>query len=150
MTRLLRIGIDLSKEMANKTQPSKDSVADYLNTEEPLQKEEDCFQFLHLMEKLLGEKAKLWGNMIGVGTYHYKYDTGREGDFFIIGFAARSKNISIYTTAYNEELDKKKADSDNVKFIKSGIYINKWSEINKEIILSESISTNKEHYSELI
>jgi hypothetical protein len=135
--------------MANKTQPSKDSVADYLNTVEPLQKREDCFQLLHLMEKLVGEKAKLWGNMIGVGTYHYTYNTGREGDFFIIGFAPRSKNISIYTTAYNEELDKKKADLGKVKLGKSCIYINKLNDINEEklkIVLSESIRTNKELY----
>jgi hypothetical protein len=135
--------------MANKTQPSKDSVADYLNTVEPLQKREDCFQLLQLMENLVGEKAKLWGNMIGIGTYHYKYDTGREGDSFIIGFAPRSKNISIYTTAYNEELDNKKADLGKVKLGKSCIYINKWSDINEEkmkIVLSESIRINKELY----
>lgn len=70
--------------MENKTQLSKASVEDYLNTVEPLQKREDCFQLLHLMEKLVGEKAKLWGNMIGVGTYYYKYDTGREGDFLLL------------------------------------------------------------------
>jgi hypothetical protein len=135
--------------MTNKTQPSKDSVADYLNTVEPLQKREDCFQLLQLMENLVGEKAKLWGNMIGIGTYHYKYDTGREGDSFIIGFAPRSKNISIYTTAYNEELDNKKADLGKVKLGKSCIYIKKWSDINEEklkIVLSESIRTNKELY----
>jgi hypothetical protein len=135
--------------MANKTQPSKDSVADYLNTVEPLQKREDCFQLLQLMENLVGEKAKLWGNMIGIGTYHYKYDTGREGDSFIIGFAPRSKNIRIYTTAYNEELDNKKADLGKVKLGKSCIYINKWSDINEEklkIVLSESIRINKELY----
>jgi hypothetical protein len=135
--------------MTNKTQPSKDSVADYLNTVEPLQKREDCFQLLQLMENLVGEKAKLWGNMIGIGTYHYKYDTGREGDSFIIGFAPRSKNISIYTTAYNEELDNKKADLGKVKLGKSCIYINKWSDINEEklkIVLSESIRINKELY----
>lgn len=45
--------------MTNKTQPRKESVEDYLNAVEPLQKREDCFQLLHLMENLVGEKAKL-------------------------------------------------------------------------------------------
>jgi hypothetical protein len=61
----------------------------------------------------------------------------------------RSKNISIYTRAYNPELDMKKADLGKVKLGKSCVYINNWSDINEEklkIVLSESISTNKELY----
>ncbi|MBF4985691.1 DUF1801 domain-containing protein, partial [Nonlabens mediterrranea] len=87
--------------------------------------------------------------MIGSYTYHYKYETGREGDFFIIGFAPRSKNISIYATAYNEQLDKKKADLGKVKLGKSCIYINKLSDISEDklrVVLKESIIINKERY----
>lgn len=135
--------------MANKTQPSDESVEDYLQTVEPQQKRADCLGLLEIMEDVMGVKARLWGNMIGVGEYHYKYDTGREGDFFIIGFAPRSKNISIYVTAYNEELDKKKAELGKVKLGKSCIYINKLSDISEEklrIVLEESIRINKERY----
>ena len=135
--------------MANKTQPSDESVEDYLQTVEPQQKRADCFRLLEIMEDVMGEKARLWGNMIGVGKYHYKYDTGREGDFFIIGFAPRSKNISIYATAYNEVLDKKKAELGKVKLGKSCIYVNKLSAISEDLlqeVLEESVRINKERY----
>ncbi|EAS20276.1 conserved hypothetical protein [Flavobacteria bacterium BBFL7] len=135
--------------MVNKTQPNNEPVVTYLNTIEPQQKRQDCLRLLEIMEDVMGEKARMWGDMIGVGTYHYKYETGREGDFFIIGFAPRSKNISIYATAYNEQLDKKKADLGKVKLGKSCIYINKLSDISEDklrVVLKESIIINKERY----
>lgn len=75
--------------------------------------------------------------------------TPEEKEIFYYWFGPRSKNMSIYTTAYNEELDKKKADLGKVKLGKSCIYINKWSDIKEvklKIVLSESLRINKELY----
>lgn len=106
-------------------------------------------ELLAIMEDVMGEPAVLWGNMIGLGSYHYKYASGREGDFFIIGFAPRAKNISIYTSAYDEELDKKKAAMGKVKLGKSCVYINKLADIDivkLRQVLKESIAINRARY----
>ncbi len=133
----------------NKTQPTLQNVRDFLANVEPQQKKEDCLKLLEIMEEVAQTKAVMWGNMVGVGEYYYKYESGREGDSFIIGFAPRAKNISIYTSAYNEDLDLKKAAMGKVKLGKSCIYINKLADIDQEKlreVLRESIRISRERY----
>lgn len=133
----------------NKTKPTQVSPIDYLAKITPEQKRLDCIALDKIMEEVSGKPAVMWGNMFGYDQYHYKYDTGREGDIFLIGFAPRAKNISIYAAAYNDELDKKKAALGKVKLGKSCIYINKLSDIDidklKEL-LKESMRITKELY----
>ena len=89
-----------------KTQPNDQKVEDYLNTVEPQQKREDCFAILKLMQEVTGEPAKMWGSsIVAFGQYHYKYESGREGDWFVTGFASRSKNITLYIMAGFTEYD---------------------------------------------
>ncbi len=81
----------------NKTQPGSASVSDFLSEVTPLEKQQDCFKILEILQEETKEAPKLWGgNMIGFGTYHYKYESGREGDWFVTGFAPRAQNITIY------------------------------------------------------
>ena len=81
----------------NKTQPTQDSPIDFINAVEPVQKRKDCLEILKLMEQLSAEKPVVWGgSMVGFGSYHYKYDSGREGDWFRVGFAPRKQNITLY------------------------------------------------------
>ncbi|MBF4985461.1 DUF1801 domain-containing protein, partial [Nonlabens mediterrranea] len=56
--------------MVNKTQPNNEPVVTYLNTIEPQQKRQDCLRLLEIMEDVMGEKARMWGDMIGSYTYH--------------------------------------------------------------------------------
>ncbi len=82
--------------MALKTQPHKGSVEDFLRTVDPARRP-DCEVLLEMMEDLTGEKPVLWGpSIIGFGTYHYVYESGTEGDWFLTGFSPRKKNLSIY------------------------------------------------------
>tara|TARA_R110000751_G_scaffold77876_2_gene156970 strand:- start:303 stop:725 length:423 start_codon:yes stop_codon:yes gene_type:complete len=82
---------------ANKTQPTSNSVIDYLNTVDNNKRREDAFVLLDLFDNIMSEKAVLWGeSLIGYGEYHYKYESGREGDFFLTGFSPRKQNLSIY------------------------------------------------------
>jgi nucleoid DNA-binding protein len=80
-----------------KTKKTKASVATFLNTiSSPLRKAE-AKQVLEIMKEVTKAKPKMWGTgIVGFGDYHYTYKTGREGDFFIIGFHPRKDSITIY------------------------------------------------------
>lgn len=81
----------------NKTQPTETSPHAFLETVTSEVRRRDGETLLAVMARLSGEPAVMWGgSMIGFGRYHYRYDSGREGDFFRLGFAPRKSNLSIY------------------------------------------------------
>ncbi len=66
-----------------KTKENEAGVEEFLETVENEQKKKDCFKLLSLMKEVTGKPAKMWGHsIVGFGKYHYKYDSGREGDWF--------------------------------------------------------------------
>ena len=81
-----------------KTKPTSSSVEDYLNRIADAQKRKDSFVILQMMEKATNEKPKMWGSsMIGFGEVRYQSPaTGREVDWFKIGFAPRKANLSLH------------------------------------------------------
>ena len=80
-----------------KNKPTKRSVSLFLNGIEDKQKHEDSWTLYRLFEEVTNESGKIWGtSIIGFGTYHYKYKTGREGDWFLAGFAPRKTAFSLY------------------------------------------------------
>jgi hypothetical protein len=82
---------------SNKTVATAIDVAAYLETVEPSFRREDAKALCALMQRLTGLAPKLWGpSMIGFGSYHYRYASGREGDMFRIGFAPRKANMVVY------------------------------------------------------
>lgn len=81
----------------NKTTPNEGDVDAYLNGLEDDQQRLDSFVLLELMKEVTGEEPRLWGgSIVGFGQYHYKYESGREGDWFLTGFAPRKGKMSIY------------------------------------------------------
>lgn len=90
-----------------KTKASKASVSDFLESIKDPQKKADSKIVLKLMEKITGEKPKMWGSaIIGFGDTHYKYASGREGDWFKMGFSPRANALTIYGIKYYEDFDK--------------------------------------------
>ncbi len=80
-----------------KTKQTEASVEDFLNLIEDNQKREDCFEIVKMMKQVTKEEPKMWGpSIIGFGSYHYKYESGREGDSLQIGFSPRKQNITLY------------------------------------------------------
>lgn len=75
--------------------PASD-VGAYLTAIEPAERRADCAALIEIMSRVTGEPPRLWGSMVGFGTYHYRYDSGHEGDSFLAGFAARKAAIVIY------------------------------------------------------
>ena len=81
----------------NKTKKTKLSVASYIKSIENPERRADCKEILELMKKTTGQKPAVWGeSIIGFGTYHYKYPSGREGDWFLTGFSNRKNAITVY------------------------------------------------------
>ncbi len=81
----------------NKTVPTDLSVEEYLNAIDNPQRKEDCRKIHDLMKEITGREPKMWGKtMVGFGTYHYKYESGREGDMLMTGFSNRKQAITLY------------------------------------------------------
>src|SRR6266403_195878 len=81
----------------NKTKRTKSSVTSFLNKIQDKHLRDDCFAILQMMQKVSGSESVMWGSaIIGFGTHHYVYESGREGDTMIIGFSPRKQNIAIY------------------------------------------------------
>jgi hypothetical protein len=80
-----------------KTKVNEASVEEFLSKVEDEQKRKDCFEILKIMKQVTKEEPKMWGPVIiGFGSYHYKYESGREGDTMRIGFSPRKQNITLY------------------------------------------------------
>ena len=80
-----------------KTKPTQASVKEFLNQVPDKERREDCFAVAKIMEEITGEKPKMWGtSIVGFGTYHYKYASGREGDWPVAAFSPRKKDLTVY------------------------------------------------------
>ena len=80
-----------------KTKPTQASVKEFLNQIPDKERRDDCTAVAKIMEEITGDKPKMWGpSIVGFGTYHYKYASGREGDWPITGFSPRKKDLTLY------------------------------------------------------
>ena len=80
-----------------KTKPTKASVKEFLNQIQDKERRDDCFAVAKMMEEITGDKPKMWGpSIVGFGTWHYKYASGREGDWPVTGFSPRKKDLTLY------------------------------------------------------
>ena len=81
----------------NKTKPTRKSIDRFINSVEPARRADDARLLLPLFKRATGMDPVLWGdNMIGFGTYHYRYKSGRQGDYFLTGFSPRKAALSVY------------------------------------------------------
>jgi len=101
----------MNKKAELKTKKTRQSVTAFLNALEDAGQKKDAKALDKLFREVTGWKPKMWdGSMVGYGDWHYKYDSGREGDFFVTGFSPRKGNISIYIMIgyadYSDILDK--------------------------------------------
>lgn len=81
----------------NKTQKTGASVEGFLESVQNARRREDGFAVLAMMREITGLEPEMWGpSIIGFGDYHYKYESGREGDFFLTGFSPRKQSLTLY------------------------------------------------------
>ncbi|WP_139959338.1 DUF1801 domain-containing protein [Flavicella sediminum] len=118
-----------------KTIPNKLNVLAFLENIEHEKIKIDAFKILALMEKWTEYKAVMWGpSIIGFGSYHYKYDSGREGDSMLVGFSPRKTNLTLYIMCGfkpNEELMQQLG---TYKTGKSCLYLKKLEDIDLTIL----------------
>lgn len=96
------------------------------------------------MEKATGEEPRLWGSIVGFGDYHYRYESGREGDWFLAGFAPRKQNLSLYIMAGFDKYDELLSRLGKYKTGKACLYINKVEDVDLEV-LEELVRRSAEH-----
>lgn len=119
----------------NKTTETDQNVIDYINAVKDESKRQDSFVLVELMRKLTGFAPKMWGpSIIGFGSYHYKYESGREGDSTLVGFSPRAAAFSLYLSAEFENREELLAQFGKHKAEKSCIYVKKLADIDMKIL----------------
>ena len=131
-------GINMSEQ---KTLPTDAKVADFIAAVEPESKREDAKVLEALFRKVTGVEPQMWGpTMIGYGSYHYKYESGREGDHMRSGFSPRKAKHSLYLMGrYCDEETGQKVDALLEKMGKhktgaSCVYVNKLADIDLDVL----------------
>ena len=121
--------------MANKTQPTKVNPQDFFQNVTPEGKRQDTLQLARIFQDATGWKPVMWGpSIIGYGQYHYKYATGREGDFLATGFSPRKANFSVYIMPGYQDFS---SILDRIGKHKTGascLYFNKLADIDTEVL----------------
>jgi len=80
-----------------KTKKNRRSAKAFIDSVQDERKRKDCREAMTMMRKVTGKQPKMWGDaIVGFGSYHYKYASGREGEFFITGLSPRKQNLTIY------------------------------------------------------
>ena len=118
-----------------KTKPTEISVLQFIESIDDEVKKKDCFYLYDLMTKVSGSEPVMWsGSIVGFGDWHYKYKSGREGHWFVMGFSPRKQNLTIYImdgfaghSALIDQLGKHKTG-------KSCLYVKKLADIDLTVL----------------
>ena len=113
-----------------KTKPTEQSVTEFLNRIPDAQRREDCFAVAKIMQEITGSEPKMWGpSIVGFGSYRYKYDSGREGDWMMTGFSPRKQDLTLYLMMGFEKHGALLKDLGKHRTAKSCLYIKRLSDI---------------------
>ena len=119
----------------NKTRLTSKSVEAFLNGIEDPDRQEDCKKLAVMMEEITGAGPKMWGDsIIGFGNYHYRYASGREGDWFLAGFSPRKQNLTIYITCDLEYYADMLEGLGKFKHGKGCLYINRLQDVDPQVL----------------
>jgi hypothetical protein len=130
-----------------KTKQNDQSVTDFLKAVPDERRRDDSFIILDLMKEITGQEPKMWGDsIIGFGNYHYKYATGREGDWFVTGFSPRKQNLTLYIMSGFDEYDELLKKLGKYKTGKACLYLNKLADVEISVI-KELIQKSVAHLS---
>lgn len=119
----------------NKTIPTTQDVLDFLANLEDEQQQKDSQILITIMQRISGKPPVMWGpSIIGFGIYHYKYESGREGDMPEIAFSPRKGKLTLYVTYNAEKYADIRARLGKHKTSKACIYINKLSDVDINVL----------------
>jgi len=136
----------------NKTKPTPQDVSEFIAGIEDNRKRADCLELMKLMHEKTSEPAKMWGpSIVGFGSYHYKYDSGREGDFFLTGFSPRKQALSVYIISGFEVHSKLVAELGKFKTGKSCLHVKSLDDLDRTVLeklVTESVAYMRKKYPE--
>ncbi|MFJ5714489.1 DUF1801 domain-containing protein [Neobacillus sp. NPDC093127] len=123
-----------------KTKETDKSVVEFIESVENPKKREDAYKLIDIFSETTGFEAKMWGpSIIGFGSYHYKYDSGHEGDAPLVGFSPRKAKISLYFAPGDPKREDLLKEFGKHTTGKGCVYINKVADI--DIAVLQSIIT---------
>ncbi len=134
----------------NKTKETRASVSAFLKSVDHDKRREDALTLKTPMDKVTGWKAKMWGpSIVGYGKYHYKYESGREGDSLITGFSPRKQSMVVYIMPGLSEYGDLMAKLGKYKTGRSCLYINKLEDVDMKVLetlIRKSVAFMKKKY----
>lgn len=119
----------------NKTQKTGASVDEFLASVSNAQRRADGLALLYMMKDVTGLEPEMWGpSIIGFGEYHYKYESGREGDMPLVGFSPRSKSLSLYVMPGFGEFGDLLSKLGKYRTGVSCLYVNKLADVDTDVL----------------
>ena len=133
-----------------KTRPTASSVDAFIDTLDDERKRADCRNLARMMAEITGASGVMWGSsIVGFGSYHYRYASGREGDFFETGFSPRKRALTVYVmagfSAYGDLLGRLGKYSVG----KSCLYVKRLADVDLDVLremLTQSVSYIRAKY----
>ena len=134
----------------NKTRPTDVSVDSFLDSVPDPQRREDARKVRAMMERISGHEARMWGpSIVGFGSYHYRYESGREGDMARIGFSPRAKELVLYLVGGFPRHQPLMDRLGRYKIGKSCLYVKRLGDVDESVLeelIRESLEFMREHY----
>ncbi len=119
----------------NKTQKTRASVSEFVKSIENPQMRADAKKVGSMMRRVTGKRAKMWGSsIVGYGTYHYKYDSGREGDFMLTGYSPRKQALTVYIMPGFSKFGPLMKRLGKYKTGKSCLYIKRLDDVDEKVL----------------
>lgn len=133
-----------------KTRATDASVEAFIDAVDHPRRREDARTLLELMQRVTGEEPVMWGpSIVGYGSYHYRYASGQEADWPVVGFSPRRQNLSIYIMTGFEESDELLSRLGKHKTGKSCLYVNKLADVDLDVLetlVRASVAEMKRRY----
>jgi len=118
-----------------KTSPNDADVQSFLAGVEHVKRQEDSWKMLEIMREETGHAPKMWGSsIIGYGSYHFVYASGREGDWMLTGFSPRKTSLTVYIMNGFERYDDLLAQLGKFKTGKSCLYLKQLEDVDEGIL----------------
>ena len=131
-----------------KTKPTKVSPAAFIRRVATDQQQKDCRELIAMMRRITGAPPKMWGpSIVGFGTYHYVYDSGREGDMLLTGFSPRKPSLVLYVGGASEQAAD--VEARHVQDRGGCLYVKKLDDVDRDVLrnlLEKSVEQTRKRY----
>lgn len=118
-----------------KTKPTDASVRAFIDGVADDRRRQDCLTLVDILREATGAEPTMWGqSIVGLGHYHYKYASGREGDWFLVGFSPRKQDLALYIMAGLSRYPSLMAKLGRHKTGKSCLYVRRLADVDLDVL----------------